>query len=304
MFRQFLSGGASVAYILHCHFPDQSPGTVRQLSMEEFEKLLFGDLKIADGEAKQQFIKAFSVKFSSNYEQQFKSVLQAITEELSAKDQIEAISYHAILHSYLRNLVLDNPPGLRRVTLSDLRKAIRISQSSIFASTYAHHCGYAKYLKMVRRSYTFKRVNVRNLERVFSFECDEATDPEEIVVAALAIRDRYYIPENSPPPYLTFRGSFDGDVIREALWGAEAYFNDGRGYHGGRFNLEYLVNPPIKGFGLKIVEQERLPELVTEARVKEFHDLFVNSKCDAPGSVPVRNHIYLRAYGDFFDVLR
>ncbi|MEV7860968.1 hypothetical protein AB0O86_19575 [Streptomyces hirsutus] len=304
MFKQFLMSDDSVSFILHCHFPDQTPGTVRQLTLEEFDKLLTDDLSTVDEEDKKKFLKIFSVKFSSDYETQFKKVLKVITAELSTKDQLEAVSYHAILHAHLRSLVLTNPPGLRRVNLETLRKAIRSAQSVIFTSTYADHCGYAKYLKMVRRNYTSRRVNVRNLERVFSFECDEATDPEEIVVAALAIRDRYYIPENSPPPYITFRGLFDDEAIRRALWDAEAYFNDGRGYHGGTFNLEYLVNPPIRGFGLKIVDQMELPDLVARARVKEFHDLFSNSKCDVPEAVPVANHVYLRAYGDFFDVVK
>ncbi|WP_447038393.1 hypothetical protein [Streptomyces sp. DSM 118878] len=280
MFKQYLLSDENVSFILHCHFPDQVPGAVRQLAPDEFEKLLTDDLAAVDEVVKNQFLKSFSVKFSSDYETQFKKVLKVISVELSAKDQLEAVSYHAILHAHLRNLVLSNPPGMRRVGVADLRKAIRSAQSVIFSSTYADHCGYANYLKMIRRSYTSRRVNVRNLERIFSFECGEETDPEEIVVAALAIRERYYIPENSPPPYLTFRGSFDGDVIRRALWESEGYFNDGCGYHGGNFNLDYLVDPPIRGFGLKIVDQAKLPELVSRARVKEFHDLYSVSKCD------------------------
>ncbi|MFJ8949169.1 hypothetical protein ACIRO1_03620 [Streptomyces sp. NPDC102381] len=304
MFRQFLTGDGSAAFVLHCHFPDQTPGTVRQIASDELDKILTEDLRAADDESKRQFLKVFSVKFSHDYEKQFDSVLQAIKEELSAKDHIEAVSYHAILHSYLRNLVLSNPPGLRRVELKDLRSAVRTAQSSIFASTYVLHCGYDKYLKMVRRRYASRKVNVRNVERVFSFECDHATDPEDIVTAALAIRDRYYIPENSPPPYVTLRGDFDYDVMRRALWDAEVFFEDGCGYQGGRFNLSHLVNPPMRRFGLKIVEQTYLPELILAARVKEFHDLFVDAKCEAPASVPAANHVYLRSYGDFYDVLR
>ncbi|WP_369186403.1 hypothetical protein [Streptomyces sp. R08] len=305
MFRQFLVSDSSVSFILHCHFPDQAPGTVRQLTSEEFNKLLTGDLVTAGYEDRQKFLKAFSVKFSSDYETQFKKVLKAIASELSAKDQLEAISYHAILHAHLRSLVLGNPPGLRRVSFDSLRRAIRSAQKVIFASTYADHCGYDKYLRMVRRSYTPKRVNIQNCERIFSFECDTSTDPEEIVVAALAIRERYYIPENSPPPYITFRGVFDGEAMRRALWDAEAYFNDGRGYHGGRFNLDYLVNPPspIRGFNLKIVDQAELPEVINRARVKEFHDLFSSSKCDVPETIPVASHVFLRSYDDFYDVV-
>jgi hypothetical protein len=54
--------------------------------------------------------------------------------------------------------------GCRWVGLNDLKKAVRDAQSAIFTSAYVVHCGYEKYLKMVRRQYLPRRVNIPNLE--------------------------------------------------------------------------------------------------------------------------------------------
>jgi hypothetical protein len=303
MFLQFMSNRDS-SYILHCHFADQLPGTSRLLTPDELNGLLSGQFNEVDHDLMLQFSKSFCSNFSEDYETQFKNVLRYITTDLGAKDPIEALSYHAILHAYLRNLVLTKSSGCRWVGLNDLKKAARDAQSAIFTSTYVVHCGYEKYLKMIRRQYLPRRVNVPNLERIFSFECTDETSPEEIVEAVLTIRDRYRIKESSPTPYFTFRGEFNESSIKANLWEAGAYFNDGRGYHGGAFKMEILTDPPFGAARLKIVEQEKLGDLMTQVAIKEFHDFFLTEKSDSPVVVPRPHHVFLQSHSDLIEVFR
>ncbi|MFE2334526.1 hypothetical protein [Streptomyces coelicoflavus] len=303
MFLQFTSSRAA-SYILHCHFADQAPGTCRSLTIEELDGLLDDQFDRVEKELKLQFLKSFYINFSEDYETQFKNVLKCVADELSARDSVEALSYHAILHAYLRNLVLTELPGSRWVGLNDLKKAVKDAQSAIFTSIYVAHCGYDKYLKMVRRQYLPRRVNIPNLERVFSFECTQETDPQEIAEAVLTICDRYRIEENSPVPYFTFRGEFEDSSIKAALWEAGAYFNDGRGYHGGAFKMDILTNPPFGAARIKIVEPRRLQELMTSVAIKEFHDFFLVEKDEPPVLVPRPSHVFLQSHGDLIEVFR
>ena len=303
MFAQFTIN-RSPSYILHCHFADQAPGTCRSLNAEELDNLLAGQFDKVDEELKLQFLKSFSINFSEDYETQFENVLKCVASELAAKDSTEALSYHAILHAYLRNLVLTRIPGSRWVGLNDLKKAVKEAQSAIFTATYVTHCGYDKYLKMARRQYLPRRVNVPNLERIFSFECTRDTNPQDIAEAVLHICDRYRIEENSPAPYFTFHGEFDESSIKASLWEAGAYFNDGRGYHGGVFRMEILTNPPFGAARIKIVEPGRLHELMTKVTFKEFHDFFLVEKTDSPIPVPRPHHVFLESHGDLIEVFR
>ncbi|MFD8296299.1 hypothetical protein ACFV13_08770 [Streptomyces bauhiniae] len=303
MFLQFISSGPT-SYILHCHFPDQAPGTLRSLTSDELNSLLAGRFDQVEAEVKLQFLKSFCISFAEDYETQFNNVLKCINTELSVKDSVETLSYHAILHAYLRNLVLTQLSGSRWVGLNDLKKAVKDAQSAIFTSTYVAHCGYEKYLKMVRRQYLPRRVNVPNLQRVFSFECTQETNPQDIADAVLSICDRYRIEENSPAPYFTFHGDFDESLIKASLWDAGAYFNDGRGYHGGTFRMEILTNPPFGAARIKLVQPEHLNELMVKVAVKEFHDFFLIERRDSPIPVPRPHHVFLQSHGDLLEVFR
>lgn len=303
MFLQFMSNRDS-SYILHCHFVDQPPGTSRLLTPDELNSLLSGQFDEIDQDVKLQFSKSFCINFSEDYETQFKSVLRCIATDLGAKDSVESLSYHAILHAYLRNLVLTESPGCRWVGFNDVKKAVREARSAIFASTYVVHCGYEKYLKMVRRQYLPRRVNIPNLERIFSFECTDETSPQDIAEAVLVICERYRIKEASPAPYFTFRGIFNESSIKANLWESGAYFNDGRGYHGGAFRMEILTNPPFGAARLKIVEQAKLRDLMTHVSIKEFHDFYLTEKRDSPVVVPRPHHVFLHSHSDLMEVFR
>lgn len=303
MFSQFMVSGSS-SYILHCHFSDQVPGTVRTLSATELESLLGGEFAEIEEEVKAQFLKAFVVHFSDNYEDQFRVVLKGVAAELHAKGAVEAVAYHAILHAHLRSLVLSEPPGFRRVGINELKKAVKDARSAIFASTYADHCGYENYLKMVRRQYLPRRVDVPNVERIFSFECRQETDPHDIAEAVLTICERYRVRQDSPAPYFTFRGHFNESSIKASLWEAGAYFNDGRGYHGGEFRMEILTRPPFNTGHIKIFEYGQLQELMNQVRFKEFHDFFLVEGKEPPIPIPRPHQVFFQTYGDLARVFR
>lgn len=301
MFRQFLRDNSS-QFILHCHFSDQRPGLERDLTKEELDRILSDFPQSFDPSMCSKFLRSCRISFREDYQGQFKQVLQLIRERLNARDESEATYYHAILHGYLRDIILANPIGSRRVAFHSLRQAISSARTAIFESAYVEQCGYEKYLKAVRRRYTLRRVNVA-AERVFSFECDAATDLDTLAEVALLLMEKYCARAGDPPPYITFRGDFDTLAIKKALWDAGARFNDGTGYHGGIFRMEELVNPPASDRKLKIVDRVDLPVLMDSVRIKEFHDFYLAESVKTPLQASTASHVFVRSFEDLLQVL-
>ncbi|WP_329149491.1 hypothetical protein OIU91_23235 [Streptomyces sp. NBC_01456] len=301
MFRQF-HRDSSLQFILHCHFTDQLPGLERELTQEELDRILTDFPEEFERSMCSKFLSACKISFCGNYQEQFQQVLMLIRERLNARDEVEATHYHAILHGYLKDVILSNPIGSRRVAFRSLRQAISSARTAIFESAYAEQCGYDKYLKAVRKRYTLRTVNVA-AERIFSFECDAATDVDTLAEVALRLRKKYCSRLADPPPYITFRGDYDTLEIKKALWDAGARFNDGTGYHGGIFRMEELISPPANDLKLKVLDWDHLANLMDSVRVKEFHDFYIAESVTTPHNASTASHVFVRSYEDLLQVL-
>ncbi|MFJ8093129.1 hypothetical protein [Streptomyces griseofuscus] len=301
MFRQFQHDSSS-QFILHCHFSDQPPGFERELHPDELDKILAEYPDSYEKSTVGKFAGACRVSFHENYHNQFKELLGLIRERLNARDDAEATYYHAILHGYLKDVILTNPIGSRRVAFRSLRQAISSARTAIFESAYVEQCGYEKYLKAVRRRYTLRTVNIA-AERIFSFECDATTELDTLAEVIILLRDKYCPGPAYPPPYMTFRGDFNSLEIKKALWDAGARFNDGTGYHGGIFRIEELINPPASDLKLKIIDAEHLTSLMDNVRIKEFHDFYATESASTPRSVSGASHVFVRSFEDLLQVL-
>ncbi|GGM02448.1 hypothetical protein GCM10010129_52240 [Streptomyces fumigatiscleroticus] len=302
MFRQF-QNDHSLQFILHCHFLDQKPGLIRALTQEELARILSDFSDGYDQSTCSKFLSACKISFHENYHDQFRKVLRLIRDRLNAQDEIEATYYHALLHGYLKDVILSSPIGGRGVDFRRLRSAIRSARTVIFESAYVEQCGYDKYLRAVRKRYTLRKVNL-GAERVFSFECDADTDVDALASVALLLRDKYCARPGDPPPYITFRGDYDILAIKKAFWDAGARFNDGTGYHGGIFRWDELLSPPASDLKIKIVEATDLTRLMQSVRIKEFHDFYTFEKINATHDGPdVASYVFVRSYEDLLEVL-
>ncbi|WP_405772970.1 hypothetical protein [Streptomyces sp. NBC_01538] len=301
MLRQF-QRDSSAQYILHCHFSDQEPGLERELTQEELDKALSDFPEEFDQSTCSKFLSALKISFHENYQEQFGQVIRLIRERLNARDDVEATYYHAILHGYLKDVILANPIGSRGVAFRNLRAAVSSARTAIFESAYVEHCGYERYLRAVRKRYTLRNVNLA-AERVFCFECDAAMDLDVLAEVALTLRGKYCARPGDPPPYLTFRGEFDILEIKKSFWDAGARFNDGTGYHGGIFRMDELVNPPAGDMAIKIVDGANLASLMEAVRIKEFHDFYVSEIFGTPHKAANASHIFVRSFEDLLQVL-
>ncbi|MFF9360857.1 hypothetical protein [Streptomyces griseoluteus] len=273
MIRQF-STDQGARFALYCHFPDRLPGASVRLTREELEASL-GSL--ADGytdDLKDWFIKSFEVIFAPDFITQFRLVLDQMKRVLRARNEAEALCWHAVIHGHLRNVILGRPPGERMVSLDDLRNLVYEARAAVFEASYAQVCGHEKYLKLLREQYKSRTANVANRERLFTVECDDRAHILDLVEIVTCLRGRYHVGD-SPPPYIAFRGEVNLTEVKHALWQEGIYFHDGFDYGGAEFNPDSLVSPPLPGGGVKLVEAKYLAELVGRVKIHEVHDFYL-----------------------------
>jgi hypothetical protein len=302
MMRQF-NEDPGARFALHCHFPDRSPGSVLRLSRVDLDSLLSQSGSLYGEDVKDWFIKSFQINFSSDYEAQFDSVLQRLKAELNARDDAEAICWHAVIHGHLRDLIIGQAPGSRWVSKRQIIDLVHDARTAVFEGSYAQFYGHDKYLKLMRGQYKMRTVNVPKRERLFIVECSAGDHAQDIFDLVARLRDRYF-KGASPAPYVSFRGLADIVPLKRALWDNGLYFYDGHGYNSAEFSVGDIVTPPIGGFGIKILDVSRIGEVAPTARYAEVHDFFQGDRHPDPDRAARTRHVLIRNVADISKILR
>ncbi|GHH77523.1 hypothetical protein GCM10018793_25800 [Streptomyces sulfonofaciens] len=301
MIRQF-SADQGARFALYCYFPDRPPGQIIRLTREELESSLGSLSDSYTSELKDWFIKSFEVIFAPDFIAQFRSVLDHLKSVLRARNEAEALCWHAVIHGHLRDVILGRPPGERKVSLDDLRDLVHDARAAVFEASYAQVCGHEKYLKLLREQYKSRTANVPNRERLFVIECDDRVHILDLVEIVTCLRDRYHVGD-SPPPYIAFRGEVNLTHLKHALWQERIYFHDGFDYGGADFNPDSLVSPPLPGYGVKLVEFKHLAELSGCVRIHEVHDFYLRNPATEFFSEARARHAVVEAPSDLRVIL-
>jgi hypothetical protein len=289
MMRQF-AADQSARFALYCHFPDRDPGETLRLTQTELDAAL-GDLSDSyKVDLKAWFLKAFEINFAPDFDTQFRTVLARLKRVLRADSDSEALCWHAVIHHHIRDVVLRRPPGDRYLALTDLKELVYDARSAVFEASYAQVCGHEKYLRLIRDQYKSSTAHVPPRERLFVIECNSQTHILDLVDVASLLRYRYFAGE-SPPPYIAFRGIADLKRIKHALWQAREHFHDGFDYGGAEYSASSIINPPMPGYGIKLIDYDLLPSLVGRMHMHEVHDFYINEPAVNPFNYSRTRHI-------------
>jgi hypothetical protein len=300
--RQF-NEDQGARFALHCHFPDRSPGSVLRLSRGDLDSILSPSDSLYGEDVKDWFIKSFQINFSPDYEAQFASVLQRLKAVLHAKDDAEAICWHAVIHGHLRDVVIGQAPGSRSVSMRQIIDLVHDARTAVFEGSYAQFYGHDKYLKLMRGQYKMRTVNVPKRERLFIVECSAGDHTQDLVDLVTRLRERYFN-GSSPAPYVSFRGAADIIALKRALWTTGLYFYDGHGYNSAEFSVSDIVTPPMGGFGIKILDGDLIGEVAPVARYAEVHDFFQGDCYPYPYASARARHVLIRNVTDINKILR
>lgn len=265
-------------YRLYCHFVDQEPGTVLQFEVDELDLILGASASLYTEETKKLFVDRLEIKFAPDFMAQFANVLEQLMSRHSLRTADEAVVYHAILNQFLTSLVLSKAAGSRTVTAAQLDQAVNNAERAIFRGGYQNHFGTQKYIKLLRGQIgqirRTRSVNVVRRERLVIAELDGAGDIHDVIDLAQAVSSRFYVPENSPQPYLLLRGVDGIPDLRQELWDAGVLFFDGTYFNGDRFRVDALTARPPKDRCLKLLDEAWLADLLISMRPHEVYEFY------------------------------
>ncbi|MFF9125301.1 hypothetical protein ACF09J_18700 [Streptomyces sp. NPDC014889] len=302
MMRQFAADNTA-RFALYGYFPDRTPGETLRISREELETALGEFSNDYKNDIKDWFTKSFEVIFAPDFVSQFTTVLDHLKRTLRARNEAEAFCWHAVIHGYLRDVILKRPPGDRTITLRDLRDLVHQARTAVFEASYAQVCGHDKYLRLLREEYKSVAAHVSPRERLLIIECDDQTHPLDLVDVALCLRRRYFAGE-SPAPYVCFRGPIGLISIKHALWQQREHFHDGFDYGGAEFSFQSLVSPHLPGHGIKLVDYSILTQLVDHVKMNEVHDFYLTEPADNPFRDARVRHVIIQSPSDLCEVFK
>ena len=269
----------SAKLVLYCHFADKAPAKLR-LTIRGLDTVLDAAAKRQHPVSlRQKFLQRFIVRFSEDYETQFRHTLSLLKSSFDLKENEEAVLYHSIFRSKLLDSCV-RPKAQRRICLDDLKRFLEDTQITIFHSAYAKYMGTNKYLKLMRKTYfTISRPNLENFERLFLVECDNAVNPVDLIQVATRIARRFYRKGKSPQPYIVFHNVAErvlNEVKRELFNQGERFF-DGTYFNGDRIRVNDLTRNRVNDehFNLKITSLTTLSEIQHQVAIKEIFQFFV-----------------------------
>jgi hypothetical protein len=291
------------SFVLYCYFPDKAAGTELHLEIDDLNVALGKDASKYEDQIKHNLLKNFFVRFSGDLEQQFGEVVSAIRKRYGCKTDAEAVGKHAFLHQHLTSLVLGQPFGARFTTPKELDAAVNTGERVIFFSAYENHLGRTKYITLLKEQFKHRVVNVLRRERLVVIECGYGESLIDLVNIAACAKKRFYVPEQSPPPYLVFRGIEDLRELKRELWDTGLKFIDGTHFDGDHLRIDDLRARPHRDIGLKLIEDARLDEFAGRLAIKEILDFFVTEPRTVTTGAARSRQIYVSSPEDIVKVL-
>jgi len=269
---------------LYCHFKNKAPGEWRPKT---------GELDAIIGKtaqkrfpilARKQFVRSFRIRFSENYQAQFRWLVSAIRTSFGLHDDGTAALYHSIFRSKLLDRsVLQRPQ--RHVNLDDLRGFLNDAEVTVFQSAYHKYLSAVRYVNVVKsRYFRFREPNIEDFERLFIVECEAICDDTTLIRLATRLARKYYRKGKSPQPYLCLRTSNAPLLtrVKRGLLDSGTRFFDGTCFDGDCFRPAELARRRIDDatVTIKFVPESQLTTLLGCARIDEVYQLFTSAPCD------------------------
>jgi len=274
----FFSHNRTKEICLYCYFKDTQPQDWR-MTAQELDKVLSQTTKASfPATLRTEFLSKFIVRFSENYESQFRKLLGLIRSSFGIAGQDLAVLYHSIFRSKLLETSILSKED-RRIRFSDLKRFLGDLEVRIFGSAYDKYLGADKYARVIKRAFfTPAFPNIENFERLLVLECDEETTTGDVIKFAHAASNKWYRKGKSPQPYLAIR-CLPGDQlnqIKQALFDTRIHFFDGTHFHGDRFRLDELAGEPPghRTFVIKLVDSHQVAALAQKIAIRETFQFF------------------------------
>ncbi|MES2654304.1 MAG: hypothetical protein V4620_01885 [Bacteroidota bacterium] len=237
-------------YILYCYFADNN-GYTDTVDTEFLDKILGIEKDSYADDLKKKFLTKFKLRFSPEFQNQYKSVLTNLVKLDFCNSPEEAQYYYSILVDFLRKKVIDNPPheaGSRQVTKSELLMHLNNGRRIVFMPSYLEFKGQQAYFKLLKSRF---RKPIKNQNTTFIFGKVEVEDSYTLGSLINEIVENHYNKATHDVKPLTFVIPDDKITeVKKYLISKDCSFNDG--YESIQFNQKLfessaIINKKVSG---------------------------------------------------------
>jgi len=272
---------------LYCHFKDKTPQDWIPTLIDLDSLIGKNGKKRFSRQIRRQFIARFMVRFSEDYDSQFKKTLDLIRSSFSLPSIESAVIHHCIFQSRLMKLSL-GPKSNRKVRFEELKGYLDDAEVRIFEVAYSKYVNEEKYVKLMKKMFfTLATPNIENFERLFLVECDPIVGLSDLIKIAAQLSKRFYRRGKSPQPFIVFRKLSGPRVaeLKRMLLDGGIHFFDGTHFDGDRFRLEELAVKPLtnREYTLKVVQEENLTKVVERIHMKEVFQFYLGDPIQIDG---------------------
>lgn len=275
---EIFSQDKSKRVCLYCHFRDRAPKDWN-LTLDELDCVVSNEAKARHPKPiRRKFCKNFTIRFSEDYEKQFKKTIALIKSSFKLQAG-EAILYHSIFRSKLleRSLL---PKTKRRVSQQDLRDFLKAADETLFWHAYSKYLNAAKYAKLIKaKHFTIREPNIENFERLFLVECDSDASQVDLIKIAGQLARKFCRKGKSPQPFISFRCLPEDKLadLKQELFDQGTTFFDGTHFHGDKFRLDEISRSHLheNTFSLKILPESEIVNVAAKVKLKEAFQFFI-----------------------------
>lgn len=216
-------------YHLYAYFSDKEEET-KNLTLDELN-IILGKNDFNDA-LKKKFLSVFTFKFSKNFNEHFKNVIEKIKIELSCSSDEEALLAHGVILDHLLKKIANNSKKdikERKSSKSELQNILSNNKSCIFYSAYKDFLWTEKYFKFIKSRFIKpKNQNSENLIYLGEIKKDHSVTLNSLIYK---ITEKYFEKASYTIKPIVFIVS-DSEIlnIKKYLIDKNVIFNDGFEY--------------------------------------------------------------------------
>lgn len=278
---------SSKNFFLECHFQNKS-NQKESFDLNKLNQILGVKSSEFDYNLKSGFISKFTLIFSDDFNTFFNVIIEKIKSVFKCKNG-EEVAYHAIISNHLLCKVVNNNSeniAQRQCSITELKKVINASKSSIFFSAHRDLLGKDQYFSMIKKEY-FSFRNIDDWERFFIIEIEGNESISDLKSCVLKIKEKFYVQAKktikSGAPYILFNGINSKKLakLKTELLSEKHLLRDGFDFQGAKFNAGTIqeVSSVDNKISLKFLNKESyFTQVISRdlGKTKEIYQFFIN----------------------------
>lgn len=264
----------------------------KKISIETLNRILGNESGSFSDEVKTNFVLKFTLDFSPSFDENLNQTLLKLKECYPCITDDEAVFYYANIAYFLRSLVVTNKKiesSNRSCTRKQVVELLNKGRSKIFSSSLRKYKGDKAYFEFIKKEYfVCNSITTPDYERFIILELNGTENISEIKKIVLAIKDKYYKPQNrrtnSYAPYIYFRNISDENlkVLKTQLLSESHTIKDGYDFYNADFSVKTITKMSEEVCLKFLHEESSFKSVISQDlhKTKEIYQFFINNSLD------------------------